>query len=93
MSNNAMESIDCAAILYGGKVHSLPRPNRHHHVIRAIALENGVGIAGRDVQGFLTNEGKFVGRVAALRIALEAGQVLDPSNVRAGRLFSEDLWA
>lgn len=92
MSDTAVERIDCVAIKYEGKVHSLPRPNRHHNVIRAIAQENGVGIKGGDIQGFLTDTGRFVGRVEALRIALRAGQVLDPSNIRAGRLFSEDLW-
>lgn len=93
MSGSMVEKIDCVAILYKSKVHSLPRPNRHHHVIRAIAQENGVGIKAEDIQGFLTDSGRFVGRVEALRIALRAGQVLDPNNVRAGRLFSEDLWA
>ena len=38
------------AIKYNGVVYSLPKPNRHHHVIRSIPG----GIAGPDVQGFLT---------------------------------------
>lgn len=88
----AAETIDGVAIRYDGHVYSLPRPNRHHHVIRLIASENGVGIQGSDEQGFVTNTGRFVGRVVGLQVALAANQVLDVSNVRAGRLYSEDLW-
>ena len=86
------ETIESVAIVYEGETHVLPRPNRHHNVIRAIAEKNGVGINGSDIQGFMTNTGRFVKRVEALHIALAANQVLDPANVRAGRLFSEDLW-
>jgi len=75
------------AIKYDGKVYSLPRPNRHHHVIRLIG-----GIHGSDMQGFLDNEGNFLDRFEALQVALSAGQVIDPVNIRAHRLFSEDLW-
>lgn len=75
------------AIFHAGKVHSLPAPNRHHHVIRAIG-----GIPGPDIQGFLDNEGNFLTRSEALKVALAANQVLDPAGVRAGELFSEDLW-
>lgn len=86
------ETIKGVAIMYEGVLHQLPRPNRHHHVIRAIAKLNGVGIDGEDVQGFVTNTGRFVDRKEGLAIALAAGQVLDPNNIRAKQLFSEDLW-
>lgn len=92
MSNPLPETIEGVAISYKGEIHQLPRPNRHHNVIREIAKKNGVGIQGRDVQGFITNTGRFVNRSTALAIALKAGQVLDVNNIRAGRLFSEDLW-
>lgn len=75
------------AIRYAGKTYSLPKPNRHHHVIRMIG-----GISGPDIQGFLDDSGVFLNRADALEVALRAGQVLDIDNVRAGRLFSEDLW-
>jgi hypothetical protein len=78
--------------MYGGVVYSLPKPNRHHDVIRLIFDQTGSGISGTDVQGFLTDDGTFVNRVDALAIALRTNQVLNPSNVRANRLFSEDLW-
>jgi hypothetical protein len=84
--------ITTVAIKYAGTIYQLPRPNRHHDVIRHIAKINGVGIKGSDVQGFMTNRGDFVNRTKALRIALAAGQVLNPDGVRADELFSEDLW-
>jgi hypothetical protein len=78
--------------MYDGVVYSLPKPNRHHDVIRLIFDQTGSGISGPDVQGFLTDDGTFVNRVDALAIAIAANQVLEPSNIRANRLFSEDLW-
>jgi hypothetical protein len=92
MTITLTEKIESVAIVYEGETHVLPRPNRHHHVIREIAKKNGVGINGDDIQGFMTNTGRFVNRVEGLKIALAANQVLDPANIRAGRLFSEDLW-
>lgn len=75
------------AIRYEGKIHSLPRPARHHDVIRKIG-----GISGPDVQGFLTESGVFLNRREALFYALEHGQIQHPSEVRSCALYSEDLW-
>jgi hypothetical protein len=86
------ETITRVAIKYEGKTWTLPAPNRHHHIIRMIADSNGIGIDGEDEQGFMTDTGRFVNRVEALKIALDANQVLDINNIRAKRLFSEDLW-
>lgn len=80
------------AIIYEGKTYSLPKPNRHHHIIRMIYEENGIGIDGEDIQGFLDDSGAFLGRKKALEHALKHNQVLDPKSIRAGILFSEDLW-
>lgn len=80
------------AIEYDGVVHTLPAPNRHHHVIREIAKMNGVGIRGPDRQGFYTATDKFLTRPQALAVALACGQVANPKNIRSGELFSEDLW-
>lgn len=80
-------TITHVAIKYNGKVYSLPKPNRHHHVIRMIG-----GISGPDTQGFLDSNGNFLDRFEALEVALSAGQVIDTNNIRASRLFSEDLW-
>ena len=84
--------IERVAIMYEGELYHLPKPARHHDVIREIARLNGVGIQGEDVQGFLDNDGEFVNREQALTIALAANQVLDANNIRADQLFSEDLW-
>lgn len=84
---HGLPRITHVAIQYNGKVYSLPKPNRHHHVIRMIG-----GIHGPNMQGFLDNDGRFLDRKAALRVALAAGQVLDPVDIRANQLFSEDLW-
>lgn len=43
-------------------------------------------------QGFLDDEGNYLNRFEALDHALANHQVIDPSNIRANRLFSEDLW-
>lgn len=40
-----------------------------------------------DTQGFLTNQGRFVSRIEATKIAFKAGQI----TKRSGELFSEDL--
>jgi hypothetical protein len=44
---------------------------------------------GAHDQGFITNCGRFVNRVEAATIAVEAGQV----NEEITFLFSEDMWA
>lgn len=78
------------AIHYNHKYYSLPAPNRHHNVIRMIAAENGVGIQGPDVQGFLRDGHKFLNRKQAMNHAIHVGQV--QGKERMTELFSEDLW-
>ena len=85
------------AVKYRGKIYSLPSPNRHHHVIWKIAEENGLtpdnpptGIYGKN-QGFLDEEGNYLTRKQAHKIALESGQALPSAKIR-DELFSEDLW-
>lgn len=48
--------------------------------------------SGENVQGFLTNKNRFVTREEGLTIALREDQVIDLSQVRGDRLFSEDLY-
>lgn len=79
------------SIIYDGKQYNLPRPNRHHHVIRMIAAENGVGIQGPDKQGFYNEHGHFLDRKLAKEVALWNNQCLNPSNL-LNELYSEDLW-
>lgn len=47
---------------------------------------------GEVEQGFLTSKNRFVGREEALEIALRENQVIDLSDVRGDRLFSENLY-
>lgn len=81
------------AIRFGGKVWSLPRPNRHHHVIRHIAESTGVShVDSRDRdQGFLDQEGRYLDRKQALEVAREAGQLRADVEVQ-DQLYSENLW-
>lgn len=89
--------IVAAAIKENGVVCFVPRPGRHHNVIREMAAA-GVPIPIVGVQGFITSDGLFVDRVTANRIAVIAEQTLPtPCNgipfETVGRdLYSEDLW-
>lgn len=92
-TRHGVRHITHSAVIMQGLVYALPGPSRHPdciHAFRVLNKKSSMGITGP--QGFLDNKGKYVNRKDALRIALKAGQVLDVNNVRAGRLFSEDLW-
>jgi len=78
------------AIRYNGLVCALPRPARHHHVINAIASATGEGVGGQHEQGFVTDTGKFLGRVGARQLATDNGQYR--GDGKGQQLFSEDLW-
>lgn len=82
------------AIRFMDRIFSLPKPNRHHDVIRMIAEQTGVKTvdAGEEDQGFLDSSGRYLNRKQALLNALIHKQVLDENNVRCKMLFSEDLW-
>ena len=79
------------AIEYGLAVYTLPKPNRHHDVIRSIPG----GINGPHKEGFIDEDGVFLNRKKAMARAEETGQL----NRRPGKefyqgpeLYSEDLW-
>lgn len=74
------------AIRFKDKIYSLPKPWRHYHIQILIG-----GIYGVDTQGFLTNEGKFVNRAEAKKIAIESWQIIPPVNEEKA-LYSEDVW-
>lgn len=87
---NLTSKIDRVAIIYNGVIYSLPRPNRHHDVIRHIHNETGaMNIRGE--QGFMTDDGQFVGRGYARLIAERSGQLL-PRASEGRELYSEDVW-
>ena len=81
------------AIQYDGKVYSLPAPNRHNNVIRKIAEENGAGVKGPDIQGFVDSTGRFLNRRDAYKVAFYNGQLnRRPGGYQGSELYSEDLW-
>lgn len=83
--------ISTAAIKHKGMIFSLPRPNRHHHILH-LMTDLGIGPREERIQGFLTSEGEFVERLEALEIANACGQNPKMANAPHLGLFSEDLW-
>ena len=89
------ETIAVAAIRQDGKVYSVPRPGRHHDVIRLIAEETGEVVDGD--QGFVTSTGRFVDRWKGFQIAKTAHQ-LNAAELKRRKarefdqLYSEDIW-
>lgn len=92
------EVIKAAALKHKdtGKIYSVPKPGRHHDVIRVIHEEHkGDPRAARKVvmgstQGFVTSHDRFVDRYEALVIAKRVGQLI--KEWVTDRLYSEDVW-
>jgi len=102
-----MEYILCAANHYkDGVVHQDQPKNiemghvicgrRHHNIINTIS-----SVFGRDdgdinnIQGFITNTNRFVGRQEAYKIAFEADQIIGPNKGKPENIIgltSEDLY-
>lgn len=74
----------------GNLICSLPRPNRHHHVIKAM-VGSGMKKPIIGMQGFILSNGAFVNREDAKVIATKAGQLLDRAS-KSSELFSECVW-
>ena len=84
------ETIARAAIFYNGVIYSVPRPGRHHTVIRMMDAD-GFPTEAMKNQGFVTNTGRFVDRYEGARIARAAGQIVrEPTP--PDMLTSEDVW-
>lgn len=82
------ERIVAAAVQIDGVTHSMPAPARHHTVLHALVSYPDEALCAP--QGFLTDRGRFVGRVEAAQIALTAGQI--ERLQWPPQLYSEDLW-
>lgn len=83
------------AIRFQGKIWSLPKPLRHSDVIRMIiATDSSITTvnAYEDDQGFLDADGLYLNRRQALYNAQKNNQLKPGIMIRAGRLFSEDIW-
>lgn len=87
------EPLTHVAIMHEGKVWSLPRPYRHHHVMRVINYldETGETKTVDGTQGFLDASGRFLTRQQALVSADINGQIKN-GKIIGGVLTSEDLW-
>lgn len=84
------ETITAAAVRYEGMTFALPPPARHGECL-CLANTCRPDSFGKQEQGFVTSRHRFVDRLEAKRIAIEAGQLI----ARAGKLpelFSEDVW-
>ena len=68
--------------------------HRHGQCIYSKCMITGLrdGESGEDEQGFLTSKNRFVSREEALVIALRENQVIDLSEVRGNKLYSENLY-
>lgn len=70
---------------------SMAMPYRHSHIIQRMFLRFGIENVQPDDQGFVTDDGKFVDRKEAKRIAIAANQVRIDRTLH-DELFSENLW-
>lgn len=84
-------SITHVALIFNGKVWSLPRPYRHHHIIRTIVALGEAEKVDSQSQGFLDDMGRYVSRQRAFEIVKRNGQ-LPTGIIIGGVLTSEDLW-
>ena len=82
------------AIRFHGKTYSLPKPNRHHNVIRHICETEKVAYvdAHDDDQGFLDDKGRYLTRKEAWSVAAEADQIRNDRPIYMYDLYSENLW-
>ncbi len=91
-----MEKIKQAAIKDAyGAIWTLPKPCRHPDILLNMT-EQRRGSSLGSVQGFITEEGRFVTREEAFVIARKAHQLVPSRFARpiepGAQLFSEDLW-
>ena len=82
-----MSEIVAAAVQYRGLTISLPRPNRHHHILHLLPMR----IALTCSQGFIDSNGDFLDRKQAKLRVKETGQPTIADH-QPRELFSEDLW-
>ena len=79
-----VKRIEWAAVKIDDKIYKC---RRHFEGIK-LAIQDGAEHVYQQDQGFLTDEGEFVSRKEAAKIAFMAGQTNEIKNP----LMSEDLW-
>lgn len=72
------------------EVHTRPPPARHNDIMATLSRADQR--LDRTEQGFITNNGVFVGRPAARVIAQQAGQIVRRVGGDDGALYTENLW-
>lgn len=70
-----------------GSVISLPEPSRHYHIF-GMLMDDELKVYYEE--GFLLENGEFVDRKEAAKIAIESGQA--EGLISPPRLTSKDLW-
>ena len=88
------EQIVGVAIVYNGDVYINMKPNRHHHTIRRVSKLHG-GISGEHLEGFWTDNNRYLSRREAMKLAIDNGQLKrsnNPLHYQGNELYSEDLW-
>lgn len=85
------EPLTHVAIMFDGRMWSLPRPYRHHDIIRMIVWLNPdvTSVDGR--QGFLDARGRFLTRQMAA-VNAELNNQIKNGKMIGSVLTSEDLW-
>lgn len=83
-------SIKQAAIKWGDMIVTMPRPNRHGDIFRAIEETFNPPEHKYGECGFLDSELNFRGRVQSRYIAQDAGQIVHDDE--CGFLTTENLW-
>lgn len=68
---------------------------RHANCILNLAALTGLrsvpNESGESIQGFLTSKNRFLDRVEAMNLAIEAGQISDKESI-GKQLYSEDIY-
>lgn len=93
MNLSDMEKIICAAIHNPEEKDAAGKPLIYCGLRHANVLWQSKLVSRNPYhQGFLTSKGRFVDRKEGLIIALENNQVIDLSEIRGDKLYSEDLY-
>lgn len=91
MLNPLHEIIGVAILTPQGEIISMMKPNRHCDILFSLIKEGNSGFYESE-QGFIDQQGNFLNRRDALKIALDNEQVKYDNLVAPPELFSEDLW-
>ena len=85
-----MKIVSVAFKVKEGLILSIPAPARHHNIFRALEANDFPILRELEVQGFLLEDGNWISREDARKLAEETGQVTEFHT--SFHLFSEDLW-